>query len=335
MYEKILVPLDGSKTAETVLPNVVRLARESKSKVVLITVEAPGSKTNKADLSWSNMGNALATLEKPDLQMKAYLDSAASMLAEMGVPATTVVAYGDSATEILTYAANHECDLIAMTTRGRSVLQRGLMGSVTDAVIRASNVPVLAVGPKSVKGKELDGAIRSMAVPLDGSEVAEAILPHVEKLAKLLSLEVVFLRVVRMIPWGYGSHDRVPMDTTEIETSLEDEAKDYLGSVEGRFRSKGINCRSYVLHGVPWDKIVSFAGSFDDMMVAISTHGRSGIPRLGRHGHQITGDAGSGGPASLAPGTASGHPILFAEITAHDFPRWPGVGSGCDQWPSS
>ena len=83
-----------------------------------------------------------------------------------------------------------------------------------------------------------------------------------------------------MIPWGYGSHDRVPMDTTEIEASMEDEAKEYLGSVEARFRAKGINCRSYVLHGVPWDKIVSFAGSFDDMMVAISTHGRSGIPRL-------------------------------------------------------
>ena len=48
MYEKILVPLDGSKTAETVLPNAVRLARESKAKVVLITVEPPGSSAGRA-----------------------------------------------------------------------------------------------------------------------------------------------------------------------------------------------------------------------------------------------------------------------------------------------
>ena len=84
MYTKILVPLDGSKTAEMVLPNVVRLARESKAKVVLLTVDAPGSDSRKAGPSWSNMGDALATLERPDAQMKAYMDSAAGMLAGIG-----------------------------------------------------------------------------------------------------------------------------------------------------------------------------------------------------------------------------------------------------------
>jgi len=84
MYTKILVPLDGSKTAEMVLPNVVRLARESKSKVVLLTVDAPSLDSRKTGPSWSNMGDALATLERPDAQMKAYMDSAAGMLAGMG-----------------------------------------------------------------------------------------------------------------------------------------------------------------------------------------------------------------------------------------------------------
>ncbi|HIF43481.1 MAG TPA: hypothetical protein EYQ67_04980 [Dehalococcoidia bacterium] len=67
------------------------------------------------------------------------------------------------------------------------------MGSVTDVVVRASKVPVPAVGPNSVQGKDLDGAIRSVAVPLYGSEMAETALPHVERLASLLSLEVVLL----------------------------------------------------------------------------------------------------------------------------------------------
>lgn len=280
MYEKILVPLDGSKTAEAVLPNVVRIARESKAKVVLFTVDAPGSNGGRGGSTWSDMGNALATMEKPDAAMKAYLDSAVSMLSGVDVKATTATATGDAAEAILHYASTYDCDLIAMSTRGRSALRRGLMGSVTDAVVRASTVPVLAVGPNSVDGKDLDGAIRSIAVPLDGSEMAETILPHVENLASLLSLEVVLLRVVRMVPWAYGAHERVPLDTTEIEEALEEEARDYLRLIEDRFKAKGIACRSEIMHGVPWDKIVSFSGKTDDMMVAISTHGRSGITRL-------------------------------------------------------
>jgi nucleotide-binding universal stress UspA family protein len=219
-------------------------------------------------------------MEKPDAQMKAYLDSSANRLAESGIKATTAAATGDAAEEIVAYANEHGCDLIAMSTRGRSALRRGLMGSVTDAVVRTSNVPVLAVGPKSVKGKDLEGAIRSVAVPLDGSETAEAVLPHVEKLARLLSLEVVLLRVVRMVPWTYGAHETVPVDTADVERALENEAKEYLVAVEARLTAKGIKCRSEVMHGVPWDKIVSYAGNANDMMVAISTHGRSGIPRL-------------------------------------------------------
>ena len=280
MYTKILVPLDGSKTAEMVLPNVVRLARESKAKVVLLTVDALGLDFRKSGSSWSNMGDALATRERPNGQMRAYIDSAASMLAGMGVETTTVIVTGEAAEEILTYDADNGCDLIAMSTRGRSALKRGLMGSVTDAVVRASKAPALAVGPKSVEGKDLDGAIRSVAVSLDGSEMAETVLPHVEKLARLLSLEVVLLRVVRMIPWAYGAHERMPIDTTDIEAALELEAKEYLATVEARFTTKGIRCRTEVMHGVPWDKIVNFSATSNDMMVAISTHGRSGITRL-------------------------------------------------------
>ncbi|MCI0848553.1 MAG: universal stress protein [Chloroflexi bacterium] len=280
MYEKILVPLDGSKTAETVLPNVIRLARESKAKVVLFSVNAHGPASGRTGPSRRDKGVAVATLERPDVQIKVYLDSAANMLTGVGVEAKTVFATGDAAEEILAYAAENACDLIAMSTRGRPALQRGLMGSVTDAVVRASKVPVLAVGPKSVAGKDLEGCIHSVAVPLDGSKMAETVLPHVEKLARLLSLEVVLLRVVRMIPWAYGAHDRVPIDTTDIERSLELEAKEYLSTVQVRFAAKGLRCRSQVLHGVPWDEIAAFSGKANDMMVALSTHGRSGITRF-------------------------------------------------------
>lgn len=181
--------------------------------------------------SRNETGSTTATLEKPDAEMKAYMDSAASMLARVGVETATVTTTGDAAEEILAYATENGCDLIAMSTRGRSALKRRLMGSATDAVVRASKVPVLAVGPKSVEGNDLDGSIRSVAVPLDGSELAEAVLPHVENLAELLSLEVVLLRVVRLVPWAYGAHERVPLDTADTEMAMEAEAKEYLDAV--------------------------------------------------------------------------------------------------------
>ena len=149
MYDKILVPLDVSKTAETILPNLVKLPRESKAKVALFTVEPPGPTASRTGTSRTGIGDGdgVATLQKPDARIKACLDSATSMLAEDGVKA---VATGDAAEEILAYAAEHECDLIAMSTRGHSALHRGLMGSGTDAVVRTSRVPVLAAEPESI-----------------------------------------------------------------------------------------------------------------------------------------------------------------------------------------
>ena len=123
MYENILVPLDGSEASEAILPNVVRLARESMSKVVLLNVEIHAPTAGMAGSSWSELGNGLATLEKPDTGMKAYLDDSAKTLAESGIEATTVVA------------------------TGRSGIPRLVLGSVADMVIRSLEAPVLVVRP--------------------------------------------------------------------------------------------------------------------------------------------------------------------------------------------
>ena len=204
----------------------------------------------------------------------------AERLANKGVTVETVLVPGHVAEEILDYAKNYGCDLIAMCTHGRSGMKRGLIGSVTDEVVRGAEVPVLAVGPNGLEGKHLDGGIKRIAVPLDGSSLAEEVLPHVERLAEEMSLEVVLLRVVRMTPWVYGGHEIAPLDLTEVEESLELEAKEYLEAIGERFTAKGIKNRREVLNGIPWDRIITYAKESDDTMVGISTHGRSGLPRL-------------------------------------------------------
>ena len=149
-------------------------------------------------------------------------------------------------------------------------------------------------------------------MPLDGSDMAETVLPHVEKLAQLLSLETVLLRVVRVAPRSYGGHAGMPLDTAKIEQSLENEAKEYLTTVEMEITAKGMTCRTKVMHGVPWDKIVAFAGKakrYDGGHLHPWPVGdpTAGVGQRGRHGHQIIGVAGPCGASSLVCAAAPGH----------------------------
>jgi nucleotide-binding universal stress UspA family protein len=201
------------------------------------------------------------------------------MLAGLGVSATAVSATGDAAEEILAYAAGNSCDLIAMSTRGPSALRRGQMGSVTDAVMRASTVPVLAVGPKSVQGKDLDGAIRQVAVPLDGSELAEAVLPYVEALALKCGMRVVLVRAYQISVTFMGDMPDAYVGLEGVEDDMRSEATRYLNEVAERLKSKGIEVTIPILNGHPSQVLGEFAEEQANSMIAMCSHGRSGFSR--------------------------------------------------------
>ena len=101
--------------------------------------------------------------------------------------------------EILRYADENDVDLILMATHGRTGPKRWTMGSVADKILRASKVPVWLVRALIPDETPYDKwPSKTMLVPLDGSELAESVLPHAEALAKQRDtklLEVVLLRV--------------------------------------------------------------------------------------------------------------------------------------------
>ena len=134
MYQKILVPLDGSESSQSVLKHVVTLAIGCKvPEVILLRVREPMAK---------HVRDALVA----DLEAEEYLSTVTEYLKAEGVDASTAVAAGDPADEILNYAHNNEIDLIIMSTHGKSGVSRLVFGSVADKVIRHSRVPVL-LGP--------------------------------------------------------------------------------------------------------------------------------------------------------------------------------------------
>ena len=136
MFKKILVPLDGSRLAEKVLPQVEKISRCCQPEVhlfqVVVTYEIEPEK-EKAE----------RTRLLRDARL--YLEKVAARMGKKKVKSHAVVAYGKDAVQICEYARKNKFDLIAMATHGRSGFSRWALGSVADKVLSCSRVPVLLV----------------------------------------------------------------------------------------------------------------------------------------------------------------------------------------------
>jgi nucleotide-binding universal stress UspA family protein len=142
MYERILVPLDGSALSELVLPHVEALAEKFGSAIVLIRVNAPLS-TASAAASPPQDPTLVQRLEQQ--AAGSQLNSVAERLRAKGYPVQEGMPTGQAAHEILESARAAVVDLIAMTTHGTGGLGRLLFGSVADEVLRHAPCPVLLV----------------------------------------------------------------------------------------------------------------------------------------------------------------------------------------------
>jgi nucleotide-binding universal stress UspA family protein len=149
MFERVLVPLDGSKVGEAALPVIEQLVDKL----------APGTKVEITLIGvitllrhWVVVGEASAPVSYTDEELQIikqrvsdYLTSTAESLKKRGVSVNTIVSSGNAADEILKAADEVKADLIAMSTHGRSGLRRLAFGSITDKVMHGAGVPVLMV----------------------------------------------------------------------------------------------------------------------------------------------------------------------------------------------
>jgi len=149
MYERILVPLDGSKVGEAALAHVEKLVSKMapKVKTEVILFQVISSLTHYVIAGEASVQVPYSEKEIEQIKKKAknYLDKAGESLRSKGVTVKTKVATGKAAKEIVKAADEIKVDLIAMSTHGRSGLSRLTFGSITDKVLRAGTVPVLVV----------------------------------------------------------------------------------------------------------------------------------------------------------------------------------------------
>jgi nucleotide-binding universal stress UspA family protein len=142
MYERILATLDGSETAETILPVVERLAGPVDAEVILVRVVPPLS---PGELVATAGVVAPDTLRLRELEAREYLDAIEHRLRDKMIRVRSELRVGAPASEIVAAAVAANAEVIAMATRARGALGRLLFGSVAEAVLRSAPLPVLLV----------------------------------------------------------------------------------------------------------------------------------------------------------------------------------------------
>ena len=139
MDKRVLVPLDGSRLAEGILPFVLQIACPLDLDVVLVRVEQPIPPQAIEGTTHFTLDDIKARVNRA----REYLAQVAADLRRQGVRVTTDARHGDPVTEIVAAARRSGAGLIAMTTHGRRGLTRLVFGSVAEAVLRRAAIPVL------------------------------------------------------------------------------------------------------------------------------------------------------------------------------------------------
>lgn len=296
MYHNILVPLDGSRRAEQALPVAAHIARACDGTIVLLRV---------VDIANQFMSYAalepLMTQQAIDTQLeeaKDYLEHLLHSKSLAGVHTSTLVFFGQPATNILSVAESHNIDLIVMSSHGYTGMTRWIMGSVAEKVSHASPVPVLVLregkSPLTALYPDGGGSLRVL-VPLDGSAYAEAaIAPAAHLVAALAApghgalhlIQVVVLPGIEQL-----SHN-------EREAILQKARQNLSATVqeisEGLIANYGADLHLSITWSVTIDDdiaggIVRMAENGEDAegagtfggcdIIAMATHGYSGLQR--------------------------------------------------------
>ena len=273
----ILVPLDGSELAETVLGLAATTARRTKGHLLLISVP----QVYGLDVTWYAAGapDAAALVPMEDMlrqsrdTSEAYLATTVKRLEGQGIAVESALIDETPANAIVDTARDRGADLIAMVTHGRGGLDRWAFGSVADKVLQTAEVPVLLVRGAH---QPVQDDVSRVLVALDGSPLAEAILPTVTTLARGYGARVLLLHIT---PELGVLEDAARL--TAAQAAYQERMSHYLGEVVDRLAQAGVDAEGQLLVAAdPAEALLERAEYRDVDLVALTTHGRSGLVRL-------------------------------------------------------
>lgn len=283
-FDTIIVPLDGSALAEHAVPYAVALHRLTGARIVLLRVLEqmhPFYDPRRREVVWLDP-------ERPrlDLMSEEILKPTVDRLAGQGITARPVVRLGDPRKEIVAEAAAQGQPLLVLASHGRGGLGRAWLGSVATRVVQTAPCPTLVIRPRE-EGAETLPEVRfsRIAVPLDGSALAEQALPVAVALARAAGAALLLVRVAET----YREELPPEPERSLIGPSLagvlrqfeamEDEAREYLRAVAGRLAAEPVSVEWEVRSGDPARALLAFLNETHPDLIVMTTHGRGGLAR--------------------------------------------------------
>jgi nucleotide-binding universal stress UspA family protein len=271
----ILVPLDQSGLSERALVPAAAIAGQLGASLVLLTVpEIQG-----IDPAWYTPSmpdtepllSGSGALDEARMVAQTYLAARAQALEARGLEVDTALGQGAPADAIVDTAEARDAWLVVMATHGRGGLSRWAFGSVAEKVVQGLRPPLVLV-----RG---DGALpetfRHVVVPLDGSGLAEAVLPFAAEIAGAFGARLTLLHAIR----DPGPVPRPPA-LEEIEQEHTARMQHYLNKVATGLLDDGPAIGTEVLRGPDVDELLlERFGRGDVDLVGMTTHGRGGLGR--------------------------------------------------------
>ena len=280
-YHSILVPLDGSRLSEQALPLAVAIAERARAKLRLVMVyQLPrvplGAKGRQLYVSLE-----LAARRSERAYLKTFTEQLKKQSSSLAVTSTTLT--GPIVDTLIEYIRVSRTDLVVMTSRGHGGLKRLWLGSVADAMIRRSSVPVLLVRPEeNPPPRPVLENLGQILVPLDRSALAEAILDPAMKLASIAGAELKLVEVVHPLAAALESRGSRPLKfDVELTVLRRKEAAEYLRKMAEECQRAGVETTySAPLGASVADTILELAEFPEVGLIALATNGRGGVKRL-------------------------------------------------------
>jgi nucleotide-binding universal stress UspA family protein len=274
MFEKILVPLDGSELAEASIPYVRDLAVQLEAEVYLLHACPPEHQAyhHMHQIYLSSLANNLKLWIK-----ERYLpDQEPKIQAE--------VILGEPTAIILDYIKQKSITAAVLTSHGTSGLRAWAMGSVADKVVRRAGIPTLLLrikeGHSIPQGK---GFIRKILLPLDNSDASKIAVPYAVELAKKLKAQITLFSMVKTV-YAYtedtGMGANLGFDGDIVDTSAKKYTDEYLHGIEGEIQKAGIEVTHTSIIGIdPAYEILEMEKKIQPDLLVMATRGRSNITR--------------------------------------------------------
>jgi len=273
---RILVPTDFSRNAARALRYAVPLARQVAGKITLLhAIDLP--------VVPAQLGAMMTDEARLIAGAQSGLDQLATRLIPRPLLDKTVVRQGRAHEEIARVAKSRKTDLIVLAMRGRSRLQRALLGSTAERVVRHASCPVLTVRPVRGKkppeagSKSLASLINRVLVPVDFSVNSQAAVRYAAGIARTMNAQIALLHVVEPPPLGvFAGHE---LELTRYTTGATHAARAELERLAVGLRRK-LKVEVLVRAGQPAQGIALAARAWHSDMIVLSTRGLTGLRHI-------------------------------------------------------